>query len=145
MVHGTPLSQDASTHQIWDSRSKNGTQHSPIPRCIHIHIKFGIPTSKNIGDMHRTRSGTDWLKEGWMDRQCDYYEDQVKCQGHIDPKIVCDTPTSQDASTHRIWKSYLKECRWYVLDTKRLLYASQSSFGGIKNSSTACDLPCLMH
>ena len=32
---------------------------------IHPHTKFGIPTSKNIGDMHRTRSGTDG--------QCDYY------------------------------------------------------------------------
>ena len=26
---------------------------------MHPHIKFGIPTSKNIGDMHRTQSGTD--------------------------------------------------------------------------------------
>ena len=26
---------------------------------MHPHTKFGIPTSKNIGDMHRTRSGTD--------------------------------------------------------------------------------------
>ena len=26
---------------------------------MHPHIKFGIPTSKNIGDMHRTRSGKD--------------------------------------------------------------------------------------
>ena len=26
---------------------------------MHPHNKFGIPTSKNIGDMHRTRSGTD--------------------------------------------------------------------------------------
>ena len=31
----------------------------------HPHTKFGIPTSKNMGVMHRTRSGT----EG----QCDYY------------------------------------------------------------------------
>ena len=30
---------------------------------MHPHIKFGIPTSKNIGDMHRTQSGTD----GWTD------------------------------------------------------------------------------
>ena len=44
---------------------------------MHPHTKFGIPTSKNIGDMHRTRSGTDGR-------------------------------------------------------TVRLLYASQSSFGGIK-------------
>ena len=26
---------------------------------MHPHTKFGIPNSKNIGDMHRTRSGTD--------------------------------------------------------------------------------------
>ena len=26
---------------------------------MHPHIIFGIHTSKNIGDMHRTRSGTD--------------------------------------------------------------------------------------
>ena len=32
---------------------------------MHPHTKFGIPTSKNIGDMHRARSGTDG--------QCDYY------------------------------------------------------------------------
>ena len=36
----------------------------PHPK-MHPHTKFGIPTSKNIGDMHRTRMGT----EG----QCDYY------------------------------------------------------------------------
>ena len=59
--------------------------------------------------------------------------------------MVCDTPPSQDASTHLIWNSYLKEYRRYGPDTKagrmdtrtdgrtvRLLYASQSSFGGIK-------------
>ena len=26
---------------------------------MHSHTKLGIPTLKNIGDMHRTRSGTD--------------------------------------------------------------------------------------
>ena len=67
--------------------------------------------------------------------------------------MVRDTPSSQDASTHQIWNSYLKEYRRYGPDTKagrtdwrtdgrtdwrtdgrtvRLLYASQSSFGGIK-------------
>ena len=51
---------------------------------MHPRTKFGIPTSKNIGDMHRTRSGTDTRTDG---------------------------------------------------RTVRLLYASQSSFGGIKISS----------
>ena len=30
---------------------------------MHPHIKFGIPTSKSIVDMHRTRSGTDGLTD----------------------------------------------------------------------------------
>ena len=30
-------------------------------------------------------------------------------QDHSDPKMVCDTPSSQDAFTHQIWNSYLKE------------------------------------
>ena len=63
--------------------------------------------------------------------------------------MVRDTPPSQDVSTHQIWKSYLKEYKRYGPDTKagrthgrihgrtvRLLYASQSSFGGIKRVPT---------
>ena len=42
------------------------TLHHPK---MHPHTKFGIPNSKNIGYMHRTRSGMDGLTEG----QCDYY------------------------------------------------------------------------
>ena len=57
---------------------------------MHPHTKFGIPTSKNIGDMHRTRSGTDGRTDGRTD-------------GQTDGRTV------------------------------RLLHASQSSFGGIKN------------
>ena len=34
---------------------------------MHPHTKFGIPTSKNIGDMDRTRSGTDGLTDGRTD------------------------------------------------------------------------------
>ena len=58
--------------------------------------------------------------------------------------MVRDTPLSQDVSTHQIWNSYLKEYRRYGPDTKagrtdgrtvRLLYAAQSSFGGIKINS----------
>ena len=31
---------------------------------MHPHTKFGIPNSKNIGDMHQTRSGTDGHTDG---------------------------------------------------------------------------------
>ena len=55
---------------------------------MYSHIKFGIPTSKNIGDMDRTRK-----RDGRTDGRTD---------GLTDGRTV------------------------------RLLYASQSSFGGIK-------------
>ena len=55
---------------------------------MHPHIKFGIPTSKKIGDMHRTQSERDG--------QCVYYKNYARGQGHSDPKLVCDTPPSQD-------------------------------------------------
>ena len=54
--------------------------------------------------------------------------------------MVRHTPPSQDVSTHQIWNSYLKEYRRYGPDMKagrtdgrtvQLLYASQTSFGGI--------------
>ena len=63
--------------------------------------------------------------------------------------MVWDTPLTQDVSTHQIWKSYLKENRRYAPDTKqdvrtdgrtvRLLYDSQSSFGGIKQHLSGSD------
>ena len=78
MVHDTPLSQDASTHQIWNSLLKEYKRYAPDtiilktrsevkvtvtqkwhmpPRHpkMHLHTKFGIPISKNIGDMHQTQ------------------------------------------------------------------------------------------
>ena len=99
MVRDTPPSQDASTHQIWNSYLKEYRRYAPDTKRdgqtdivitiktksevrvkvtvtrkfyetlrhpkMYPHTKFGIPTSKNIGDMHRTQSGTDG--------QCDYY------------------------------------------------------------------------
>ena len=35
---------------------------------MHLHTPFGIPTSKNIRDMHRTQAGRrDGLKDGRKD------------------------------------------------------------------------------
>ena len=94
MVRDTPPSQDASTHQIWNSYLKECRRYAPDTKrdgrtdghfitiktksevkvkvtvsrkwyatlCntkMHPHIKFGIPTSKNIGEIHRTQSRTD--------------------------------------------------------------------------------------
>ena len=111
MIRDIPPSQDASTYQICNSYLKEYMRYALDTKRdgrtdivitiktksevnvkvkdtrklymtlrhpkMHPHTKFGIPTSKNIGDMHQTRSGTDGR-------------------------------------------------------TVRLLYASQSSFGGIK-------------
>ena len=78
MVHDTSLSQDVSTHQIWNSYLKEYKRYAPdtiilktrsevkvtvtkkkhvTPRHPKMHLltKFGIPISKNIGDMHQTQ------------------------------------------------------------------------------------------
>ena len=73
MVHDTPLSQDASTHQNWNSLLKEYMRYAgdtiihktrsevkvtvtqkwyvtPRHPKMYLHIKVGIPISKNIGD-----------------------------------------------------------------------------------------------
>ena len=42
-------------------------------------------------------------------------------QGHSDPKMVCDTSSSQDVFTHQSWNSYLKEYRRYAPDSMQFL------------------------
>ena len=37
------------------------------------------------------------------------------------PKMICDFPSSQDAFTHQIWNSYLKEYRRYATDSMQFL------------------------
>ena len=93
MVRETPPSQDASTHQIWNSYLKEYRRYAP-----------------------------DTKRDGQTDgRTFYYYKNLVRGQGqgHSDPKMVRDTPPSQDASTQQIWNSYLKEYRRYALDMKR--------------------------
>ena len=40
---------------------------------MHPQTKLGIPTSKNIGDMHLTQSEIDGQTDRQMNGQCDYY------------------------------------------------------------------------
>ena len=51
-----------------------GWSATPCHLKMHAHTKFGIPTSTNIGDMHRTSGGTDG--------QCDYYMPPKVPLGH---------------------------------------------------------------
>ena len=78
MAHDTPLSQDASTHQIWNSKLKEYKRYdrdtiilktrsevkvivtqkwyvTPRHPKMRLHTKVGIPISKNIGEMHQTQ------------------------------------------------------------------------------------------
>ena len=77
----------------------NGTRHSTIARCIH---------TPNLGFL------TQIILEKCSGH--DYSENYVRgqSQGHSDLKMLRDTPQSQDAFTHQIWDSYLKEYRRYV-------------------------------
>ena len=50
------------------TRNLYETLHHPK---MHPHTTFGISTANNVGDMHRTRSGTDGRTET-KDGQCDY-------------------------------------------------------------------------
>ena len=79
--------------------------HTKLPPEMHLHTKFGISTSKNIRDVLQTQL---FLKLG-------------QGQGHSDSKMVSDTLPSQDAFTHQIWNSYLKEYRRYAPDSNQFL------------------------
>ena len=126
MVCDTPPSHAAFTHQIWIPTSKN-MRYAPyliilktrsevkgtvtrkwyMTLChpnMHLHTTFGIPISKNIGICIRLNAVSR-----------NYVRGQV--QGHSDPIMLCDTSTSQDASTHQIWNLYLKWYKRYAPDT----------------------------
>ena len=130
MVCHTPSSKDAFTHQIWNSHHKEYRRYAPDSKnfletrsevkfkvtvdqlwyatlCqskMHPHSNFEIPTSNNVGGAEDTIILKNRSGQGL---------------GHSDPKMVRDTPPSQDASKQQIWKSYLKKCRRYAPDTKR--------------------------
>ena len=74
---------------------------------MHIHTKFGIPTSKNIRDMLRTQ------------------KINLKIRSEVKVTVtwngMCDTLSSQDAFRHQIWNSYLKEYRRYAPDSMQFL------------------------
>ena len=76
MVSDIPQSQDAYTHQIWNSYLKEYKRYAPNNIILksrskvkvtvtqkwfvtlrhpkmHLHTKFGIPISNNVGDMHK--------------------------------------------------------------------------------------------
>ena len=54
---------------------------------MHVHTKFGIPTSNNMRDISGHK----------------YSQNYVKGQGHSGREMLCDTPPSQDAPTYQIY------------------------------------------
>ena len=74
--------------------TQNGLWHSAIPRCIYKqNLEFLSQRIKEICPKLNAVSRN--LVRGQV-------------QGHSDPIMVWDTLSSQDASTHQIWDSYLK-------------------------------------
>ena len=67
---------------------------------MHYQTSFEIHSSNNM----RYAPDTIFLKT----------RSEVKVS---DPKMVCGTPSSKDASKHNIWNSYLKEYKRYAQDT----------------------------
>ena len=128
MICDTPSSQDAFTHQIWNSYLKEYRIYAPDsmqflesrsevkfkvivtqlwytklrhPK-MHPHTKFEIPTSNNMR----------------------YARDTIILKTRSEVKVTVTRKwyvalSPQDASTHQIWNSYLKEYRRYGLDTKQ--------------------------
>ena len=90
---------------------------------MHSHTKFGIPFSNNIRDMLQTQL---LLKLGQRSRS-------------QWPEIICETPPSQDAYTHQIWNTYLKEYKRYALNTKILKTRSEVKVTVTLNGM--CDTP----
>ena len=73
---------------------------------MHIHTKFGIPTSK---EYKRYARNTKILTT----------RSEVKVT--VTRNGMYNTPPSQDAFRHQIWNSYLKEYRRYQLDSMQFL------------------------
>ena len=88
----TIINKTRSDVKVTVAREKYVRLHHPK---MHIHIKFGVPTSKNM----RYAPNTKILKT----------RSEVKVT--VTRNGMCDTPSSQDAFKHQIWNSYLKEYR----------------------------------
>ena len=68
---------------------KNAIQHLAIPRCSHSP-NLGFPPQRILKICTRLDANS---------------RNYVRGQGHIEPNMVRDTLTSQDATTHQIWDS----------------------------------------
>ena len=113
-------SQDAYTHQIWNSYlkeykryvqdTKNHKTRSEVKVKVtvtwkwyvtirhpkmHLHIEFGIPIAK---------------KRRYAPNSMQFLETRsgVKFKVTVSKIMVCDILPFQDAPTHQIWDSYLK-------------------------------------
>ena len=81
---------------------------------MHPHTKFRIPTSKNIGDMDRTRKRdgrTDVRMDRRTDGQCDYYMPPKVSFGGIKSyceKIVLKTLQLEFSHivSHKVYKGF---------------------------------------
>ena len=97
MVRDTPPSKDASTYQICDSYFKECKKFALDTIILETRSEFKVKVTIIL----ETRS-------------------EFKVKVTVSPKWYTTLPF-QDACTHHIWDSYLKEYRRYAPDMMRIL------------------------
>ena len=84
---------------------------------VNVTVTQGRLATLRHSKMHAHTPNLGFLMRYAQDKNILKTRSKVKIT--VTRKMVCETPPSQDASTHQIWDSYLKEYRKYALDTKR--------------------------
>ena len=129
MICGTLSSQDACTHQIWDSYHKWYERYALATNILKTRSEVKVTvTQRWYATLRHPKMHPDTPNFGFLSQIIqeicsgnDYSKNYVRGPGHSDPKMVCDTLPSQDAVIQQIWNSCLKEYRRYASDSMPIL------------------------
>ena len=97
-----PILETRSEVKVKVTRKWDGTL---FPPKMHSHTKFGISNA-----LYK-RHAPDMIILKKLGQN----------QGHSDQKMVCDTPPSKNAFTHRIWNYYIKKYKRYAPDSMLII------------------------
>ena len=93
--------------------------HGPLLRHGPLSISRRLKRPPKSISVARTDRRADGRTDGRTDGHFITIKTKSKVKVKVTVKMVPNTPSSQDASTHQIWKTYLKEYRRYAPDTNR--------------------------
>ena len=109
MVCDTPSSQDVFTHQSWNSYLKEYRRYAPDSMQF-LETRSEVKIKVTVTQL--------WYVTLCHPKMHPHTKFEIPTSNHISYRImVCDTSSSQDASTHQIWDSYLKSYKRYAMDT----------------------------